>query len=402
MDSFVNRTTTSSRGSDKIELPEAVTPPSYSTLLEWWNEWPEARPAHLDFWARGNFARRLLSRKHSQRSACIVRAEYLDEIDAALKRLALLDLEVDFVWNGEVSGPQLVIVPQDVDYEDTGGWGYSACAGSEIADRRGGKEWCPSMGWASLLPDSITDWLATEAMEFVRSGNLVVAPVDHVGLRKQPGGETEEQLQKISNSVSLMGERAGIKALFELELPFVDGMTIRDIKKFCDDYKDSLVLFQNALRDIIRSAPCQSEDKLVKELVQQARQGVAELRLSDRTVSARRVLAAVGASIGAVLVTVGLKLSASPGAAVVGSAGAAIATIGQYSQILEARGQMRKNPYYAIWALQRGKGPKNEFRHRSSFGASATGKTAKASGVPPYHWLSPPTPGWGVPTAFGR
>ena len=54
----------------------------------------------------------------------MVRAEYLDEVEAALKRLALLDLEIDFVWHGEVSGPQLVIVPQDVDYEGTGGWGY--------------------------------------------------------------------------------------------------------------------------------------------------------------------------------------------------------------------------------------------------------------------------------------
>jgi hypothetical protein len=197
--------------SEKIELPEVVAPPNYSTLLEWWNEWPEARPAHLDFWARGNFTRRLLSRPRCQRGACIVRAEYLDEIDAALTRLALLDLEIDFVWHGEVSGPQLVIVPQHVDYEDTGGWGYNACAGDEIKDRRGGKEWCPSMGWASLLPNTMTDGLATEAAGFVRSGRIMVAPVDHVGLQKLPGGNTEEQLQRLSRSMSLMGDRARSK-----------------------------------------------------------------------------------------------------------------------------------------------------------------------------------------------
>ncbi len=101
--------------SKKIELPEVITSPNYSTLLEWWDAWPEAKPAHLDFWARGNFSRRLLSRKNSQRAACIVRVEYLDEIEAALKRLALLDLEVDFAWYGEVSQPQIVIVPQDID-----------------------------------------------------------------------------------------------------------------------------------------------------------------------------------------------------------------------------------------------------------------------------------------------
>jgi hypothetical protein len=187
--------------------------------------------------------------------------------------------------------------------------------------------------------------------------------------------------------------------LFELQLPFVQGMQVRDIQKFCDDYRDSLVVFQRALREIVQSAPCESEDALAKELVQRINEGVAELRLSDQTVSARKVLAAVGASIGVMLVTIGLKLSVTPGAAAVGSVGAAIATIGQYAQILEARGQMRKNPFYAIWALQKGKGPKNEFLQRSSFGASPTRQSAGPRKLPPYHWLSPPTPGWGIPTA---
>jgi len=329
-----------------------------------------------------------------------VRAEYLDEIEGALKRLALLDLEMDFAWSGEVSGSQLVIVPQDVDYEDAGGWGYSACTGDHITDRRGGKEWCPSMGWASLLPDTITDWLANEAKDFVGSGTIMVAPVGHTGLRKLPGGKTEEQLQKLSNGVSLMGEKAKIKALFKLELPFVDGMPVRDLRKFCDDYRDSLVLFQSALRKMIHGAPCESEDSLAKDLVQQINDGVAELRLSDRSANARKLLTAVGASIGIIVVSVGLKLGINPATVAVGSAGAAIATIGQYSQILEARGQMRKNPFYAIWALQRGKGPANRFRHGPSFGASVPSQSPKPKTIPPYHWLTPPTPGWTVPTGF--
>ncbi len=386
--------------SKKIELPEVITSPNYSTLLEWWDAWPEAKPAHLDFWARGNFSRRLLSRRNSQRAACIVRVEYLDEIEAALKRLALLDLELDFAWYGEVSQPQLVIVPQDIDYEGTGGWGYTACAGDEIADRRGGKEWCPSIGWASLLPDSVTDWLSTDAKEFVRSGNLILAPVKHIGLLKQPGGVTEEQLQKISSSMSLMGERARIRALFNIELPFLDGMSVRDIKKFCDDYKDSLVLFQSALHKLIQKSPQESEDTLAKELVAQIKEGVAEIRLSDRTASARKMLANLGVAISSILVTVGLKLGVNPGVAAVGVTGAAIATIAQYSQILESRGQMRKNPFYAVWALQKGKGPKNRFSQQQTFGASLPPQQAKRRDIPPYHWLSPPTPGWNIPTAF--
>ena len=54
----------------------------------------------------------------------------MDEMEAALKRLALLDIDIDFAWCGQTTQPQLVMVPQDMGYEDSEGWGYLAAAGS--------------------------------------------------------------------------------------------------------------------------------------------------------------------------------------------------------------------------------------------------------------------------------
>jgi hypothetical protein len=389
--------------SQKLNLPELISPPNYSTLVEWWDAWPEAKVAHLDFWARGNFTRRILSRAKTQRAACIVRVEFLDEIEAALKRLALLDLEVDFAWYGDVSQPQLVIVPQDIDYEDTGGWGYYACAGDEITDRRGGKEWCPSMGWASLLPDNVVDWLGNEARDFLLSGNAFIAPVKHIGLSKYPGGKTEEQFQRMSSSMSVMGAQAKIQALFNLELPFLEGMSIPDTRRFCDDYKDSLVLFRSALHKLIHQSPTQSEDAMAQELVKQIREGVAELRLSDKTAGARKTLTNLGVTLSSVLLTIGVKLAGSAttsAAAAITGAGLASAAIQQYSQILESRGRMRRNPFYAIWALQKGRGPKNRFSRQATFGGLLSPESVKRQNLSPYHWLSPPTPGWNIPTAI--
>ncbi len=384
----------------RVELPEVVAVPNYDTLIDWWELWPEAKPVHLDFWARGNYVRHLLSRKDSQRSGCIVRVEYLDEIEFALKRLALLGLKVDFVWHGMVSEPQLVIVPQDVDYEDSGGWGYTVAAGDKFSEQRGGKEWCPAIGWASLLPDTVTEWLGTEAKEFVRSGDIFVAPVQHLGLSKHPGGKTEEEFQRISESMTLMGERAKIKAIFKIDLPYLEGMGIKDVKKFCDDYKDSLMLFQGALHKLVKQSPQESEYALVKELVAEIKEGIAILTLSDKAANARKLLLHVGAAISSISLTIGLRLGIPPSEATVGIAAAASGLIGQYSQILESRAQMKKNPFYAIWAFQKGKGPKNTFYQHKLFDGYSQFKLAKKKGIPPYHWLSPPTPGWIIPTAF--
>lgn len=380
-------------------LPHAIVPPDYSTLLHWWDAWPEARPELLDFWARGNYTRRLLSRSKTNRSGCIVRVEYVDEMEAALKRLALLDIDIDFAWCGQTTQPQLVLVPQDMEYEDSGGWGYMACAGSLFSERRGGKRWCPSFGWASLLPDTVTDWLAEQARPYIQSGKIIVSPVSHIGLRRIPGDVPEEQLQKMSNSASIVREHAKIEALFDLELPYIEGMSLQDIHKFCEDHRDSLILFQNALAKLLQRSIGETPDTLSQELVSQIREGVAELRLSDRTIAARKGLTALSASIATFLVTVGITLGVGPGAAAVGSASIAWKIMDSWAKILETQGSMRKNPFYVIWTLQKGKGPKNKW-HKLPFSEEfPLPSSQKPKVIPPFHWLTPPTAGWLVPSA---
>jgi len=309
-------------------LLQDINEPEYQTLVSWWDAWPEARPAHLDFWARGNYSRRALYRAKTGRPSLLVRVRFLDEVENALKRLALLDSQIDFVWCGSTSGEQLVIVPQDIDYEDSGGWGYSACAGDEITDRRGDKEWCPSIGWASLLPDSVTDWLAVSARRYVETGRIIVCPAGHIGLTPYPGGTGEENLQRMSNAASILRERAKLQTLFELELPYLEGMSVADVYKFTEDHADSLFLFRNALSKLLTSSVDPScSEALWRELVSAIEEGVAELRLSDRALRARRTLAALGAGIGTFFVTLGVKLGVPLGSAAIGSIGAAIASI---------------------------------------------------------------------------
>jgi hypothetical protein len=330
----------------------------------------------------------------------LVRVAFLDELESAVKRLALLDNEVDFVWCGSTTGEQLVIVPQDIDYEDSGGWGYAACSGDEITDRRGGKEWCPSIGWASLLPDSVTDWLADRARRYVETGRVMVCPAGHIGLTPYPGGAAEENLQRMSNAASVLRERAELETLFRLELPYLEGMSVADVYKFSEDHADSLLLFRSALSKLLTSSIDSScSETLCSELVRTIDQGVAELRLSDRTLRARQTLAALGAGIATFFVTLGIKLGVPPGTAAIGCTAAAIATINLFAQTVEAEGAMRKNPFWAIWRLQRGKRRRDSFRSETTYMA-ASAKRVRKKDIPPFHWLAPPLPGWTVPTGF--
>ena len=115
---------------NNMDLPHVIVPPNYSTLLHWWDAWPEARPELLDFWARGNYTRRLLSRSKTNRSGCIVRVEYVDEMEAALKKACFVRHWYWFclVWSDHtiatnIGSPRYGIWRQ-------WGWGYMACAGS--------------------------------------------------------------------------------------------------------------------------------------------------------------------------------------------------------------------------------------------------------------------------------
>lgn len=311
----------------------------------------------------------------------------------------MLDLDIDFVWCGTTLGPSLVMLPQDIDYEDSGGWGYLVAAGSEFKERRGAKDWCPSFSWATLLPDTVTDWLSENTGEFVESGKIIVCPANNIGLHKNIGYLSEEHIQRISNSASIIRESAKIETLFSFELPVIDGMPLRDIYKFCQDHQDKLILFQKALSNLLKKSIEHEKQALVKELISQIKEGVAELRLSDKTIKARRILSTLGASISTFLITIGVKLGVDLGTAAIGSTGAAMATLAFWSQILESRGSMRKNPFYIIWALEKGKRTKNIRRKRAFLKEFPPTLYPKTKEIPPHHWLTPPTGGWLIPTA---
>lgn len=382
-----------------------VTPPNYETLSGWWDTWSQGRPELLDFWARGNFTRRLLDRKANRRAGCIVRVQYIDEMDLALRRLALLGIEVDFAWAGPVSPPELVMAPQHIAYEDAGGWGYSTCSGDEIDDGSGKWEWCPTFGFASLLPDTVTDWMATDAADFFKAGQMMVYPMENIGLRETPAQESDEHLGALGNSISISRTASLAKVLFELDLPVLEGMPLRDTYAFCEDNGDSLARLRVALAKLVGEGSSTIDDEKLGTVVAEIRDAVAEFRLSDSSLSARKTLTALGASISTFGITVGLQLGLAAGTAAIGSVAAAMATLALWHRNIEAEGGLKTKPYYAIWKLQGNDRRKAQWRARTGPWSvidkmKSLHATPPVERLPPYHWLTKPTPGWLMPTAF--
>lgn len=389
---------------NRIKLP--VASPDYNILLNWWDAWPSVRPELLDFWARGNFTRRLFSRIPRKDRSLLVRVRYLDEIETALKRLALLGMEVDFAWGGAVSSPSLVMVPQHIDYEDSGGWGYMTASGDELVDSQGRREWCPALSIASLLPDTVTDWLAVEARGFLQSGQLMVCPIENIGLLESPGHLSEEHFKQIANATSFIKNASLAKVIFELDLPRLDGMSIMDTYKFCVEFKDSLTRFQTAIGKLLGDDHTTLDEPKLSNIIAEVKDSIAELRLSGSSLAARKRLTALGASIAMSGIALGVYyLGVQPGVAVMGGVASAIATLGLWHRNIEAEAGLRTKPYYAVWQLQGNIGPQPEWRPRPSQWKmldciKANTPPTSEKMLSPYHWLTSPTAGWAIPTGF--
>lgn len=216
---------------------------------------------------------------------------------------------------------------------------------------------------------------------------------------KSPIAQPDEKYLEIGNSPAVIRDVALIKALAELELPRLDGLPIADVKKFLQDEQDSFVLFQSSLRKLLQDTDADSSESIKMELIQAIREGVAEVCLSDRTLKARKSLTVLGAAITTFCVTVGLNAGLSPGVAAIASGSGAMATLAFWHQLLDAEGKLRQHPFYIAWALQGGKSKRmKKHPEKLKLQGQITGK--KQADIPPYHWLAPPTPGWGIPTAF--
>lgn len=185
------------RSGDSFASANAAT---VRPLIEWWEDVGTGLHAAYDFWGRGSFSRVLQDAQRFRESFNVtVEVRTLDDVQRAVRLWALCADVLILLWKGPTDNG-LVIAPFPEDYDATGGWGYAIAAGSEIEIKGSEKKFYPAMSHASLLPDGVVSFLATEARPLFAAGRLVVVPAVGVGCTNPGHGPFEQLLSEAANA----------------------------------------------------------------------------------------------------------------------------------------------------------------------------------------------------------
>jgi hypothetical protein len=376
----------------KVDLFQEVSEPSYQGVMDWMRS-SGGRSVIFDFWARGNYTRRLIFQRNRGIQPLLVKVSYVDEMRWAYRRLALLGLPVEFIYSGNIPETSRVLhvdrLPRDMIWD--AGWGYNATQWEHRGEYN-----AMLIGNARLMPETLLDWLVDETPEDFAKGKVFVAPAELIGIDSQETFEGLNKLGGITRGAPMTSDYEIARAAIELDIPYLDNMNPLTFKKFLSDYEGELVQFQRAFKRVVMSRG-KSEDQL-KDYVEELRHEIAELTVAAKHGNTRTSIAKLGGILGTFTVSFTMAIGTQPNSIsrLIGAAGIGAATkalLDLWTQAKEGEKAMTDNPYFILWKL--GVSRPSEVMRASNV------DLVKVPQVSPeqflrntaYHWLCPPTIG---------
>jgi hypothetical protein len=155
--------------------------------------------------------------------------------------------------------------------------------------------------------------------------------------------------------MEIQGVGSSTPALFEVTLPFLRGVPLRDIHRMLNDEKDLVLAFRSAIRSAVREAT--KSTLTVPEIISDVVQPKV-IALDRKLRSLQRIhRLKIG---GAAMSSVALAFTATASAGSIGTGLLAIASAGgfsfvanQYSDYLAKRDELHQDPYYFLWKARR-------------------------------------------------
>ncbi|HVR99964.1 MAG TPA: hypothetical protein VMW27_25285 [Thermoanaerobaculia bacterium] len=242
----------------------------YKSLLSWWDDWPNARSEVLDFWGRGNLARLMLNlRGFGDSPNLVAEAHSIEDIRQALRMLSMLSDVLIVLWKGDTGGG-FNIVPLNGDYEDPGGWGYIVAAGSRVGPPASKPEtnWYPVMGHAaSILPEDLTAFMATEARSFLEQGRLLIVPATAIGSFGVGEKAIELLFSEVCRATTIARGSETERNLYEW-VPYFSDVPLPVLADIVGEHSDSLrrlaLLLVRRTREARASGPYGQIDKEIQ------------------------------------------------------------------------------------------------------------------------------------------
>ena len=218
-------------------------------LIDWHQRYfqgdgvPNLAPAY-DFWGRGGFSRISAAIQAMPDSAIAVDAFNLDDVRCLARLLCPLFDTVIVKWKGAIS-PEIAIsvmpdpAPDGDEFGDFfGGMGLVRCSDDVLIGTS-----------SNLVPDEVGEFLATEALPLIQNGRLILLPAPFVGCTQSAIGWTDDLLTRHflkgvingvgQDSASSSDSRHSIN--IRAAIPFIDGVSLRDLAQVLDDVNDFLL-----------------------------------------------------------------------------------------------------------------------------------------------------------------
>lgn len=368
-----------------------VPRPRYSDLVTWMRHL-SGRAASLDYWARGNYARRLAALQKSIRKPLLVSVTSVQEMRWAYQRLALLGQPVEFIWNGELSPPVrlLHLHPGGDDDMWDGGWGYVTTLHKVTIRRR---VWAPIAGYARLLPEDAASWLVDEAPEALATGDVFITPSLLVGGNPHdPDGSAA--LEALSGLLSFRSNPAARFAM-NLNLPALDNLRPKDFTKLISDHADELQRLRYAFGQLVAATPNADIDDLVAAVNYET----AEITIAERHSRLRSAVTRIGGVVGTTSATLGALAASSVEVGTMLASAAGVAALGICEclrQMADSGLELRRQPFYLLWKL--GAKRKISVRRHEPAKSPLQAREPAPIGLGEdgyFHWLAPPTAGVG-------
>jgi hypothetical protein len=318
----------------------------------------------------------------------------------AYRRIALLGLAVDFIYRGEITKPQKLLHVLPLGDEDVfdSGWGYIGTPTDiRIDDRR--LLWL--IGTARLMPASVLQWMVDEAPNRFLRGEVFVAPAELVGISQSIGEDLIDAMADVLRGAVLTEDQRVAGALFDIELPFIEGMSPEDFEKLLEDEQDSLHDFRSAFYDITRRY--HNSEVETRVALERLRDEISAIKTSARTARLRNFVERCKGRMS--LFNIGMGTLAAgdaiytkdPLLATMVAAGAGKVLYDLWKESAGTQPDLRSRPLRLLWKLGATTSRQCTRRTKSAF---PTTKVEPAKEIDPHHWLCPPTAGIGL--AFVR
>jgi hypothetical protein len=380
-----------------FDIDGPIQAPTYSLAIDWMKN-TRGRRVSFDIWARGNYTRRILHNRAKKVFPLLVRVENTKEMSWAYKRLALLDIPIEFIYAGHCEKAKVLHhYPSDISID--AGWGYVAALGPPLFQHQG-REYFSVIGNAKLMPEEIIDWVVDEVAQEFMQGKVFVAPAELVGLDKKASFKELSKHSVLTGGSTITEGSSESKTILELGIPFIDNLKLADFNKFINDYADHLVSFRKAFHDYV-AAKNISEAK-GKELLKQLKYEIEDLLKSDSHIPFKNMIGVIGGILGLTAASIAAttgeisSVLALSGAALSSMKGAADAHQYIRDKLRNKDKRMNESPYAVFWKLGMTKPNKFKPERKIYYGPAPKQTPADFNENSYYHWLCPPTVGMGI------